>query len=109
VKFDPDMFILVVLGEPLFGLRVMVEGSRLKAAVTFRLIAPDAWPTVTGHVGLEPEQSPPQPPNEDPLDQVAVRVTKVSLWVSLLVYAFEQLSSELEEQSIFWSLLVTLP
>ena len=34
-KFDPDMFMLVVLGGPLFGLRVMVGSGRSKIAVTF--------------------------------------------------------------------------
>ena len=74
VKFDPDMLILVVLGGPLFGLRVMVGARRSKVAVTFGLIAPDGWPTVTIHVRLEPEQSPPQPPKKNPDDGVAVRV-----------------------------------
>ena len=92
MKFDPVIFILVVLGGPLLGLRVMIGSRGSKVAVISWLIVPDAWPTVTVHVRVEPEQSPPlQPPNEDPLDGVAVRVTVLALvWVSSRSYDFAQ-------------------
>jgi hypothetical protein len=99
VKFDPDMFILVVLGEPLFGLRVMVASRRSKAAVT--ALWPDEWPTVTLHVRAEPEQSPPQPPKEDPDDSVAVRVRLDVSWPTETLYVVVQVPVWPEEQSMY--------